>query len=185
MAPDVLPVLSFLGQSWFPPVRDPGSYLVWHSGDATRLCDVSRKGTLLSKQSLEEKYKIALPWFQYMQLDHMFRRHCLSSVLDRDTTWFEQLIQTSSSDSKGFVSGCYHLLRALLWKIPLLFQKAWHNDCTFDSFDDDWEAIWSSPLFKSRSLSIKIQFLDGISLLGRSVYTPHHLIHIVGRAVHK
>lgn len=57
LAPDVSPVSSFLGQSWFTPDHSPRSFPNWCQKGLTHFCNVSNWGDLLSRLGLEEKYK--------------------------------------------------------------------------------------------------------------------------------
>lgn len=158
LAPAPSPLSLFVGQAQFAPALHPSSFLIWRNPGLTRLCDISRKGVLLSKPILDHKLKASVPWLQYLQLVHLFRNfgHIFNGI--RDLTSFEGLLKGDSSTFSGFISICYHLLCAKTWSQPSSFQKAWQKDCYLDLIDGVWPQIWSSSLFRSQSLTIKVQF---------------------------
>lgn len=72
LAPNISPVSSFTGQTWFFPAQDPSSFVIWHTSGMIRLCDISKWGCLMFKQYLGGMYEVIIPWLQYMQVDHIF-----------------------------------------------------------------------------------------------------------------
>lgn len=103
LAPDISPISSFLGQVWFPPALAPNSLEVWRSHGMSRLQDVLSHGVLHTKQSLEDKYKCKLSWYEFMQLDHLFKVSNFESVLNWDLTYFEVMLRTLNPTLRGFI----------------------------------------------------------------------------------
>lgn len=127
-----------------------------------RLHDVSSHGVLLAKTVLEEKSKTKLPWFEYLQVAHLFRDAAFQSELNRDLTMFAFLLRDSGATLRGFISKCYRSLKARAWDIVMTFQKAWNIDCAISTPEKIWPRVWSSPLVTSKSLLIKLQFTKTI-----------------------
>lgn len=120
----VSPQMLFLEHKWFPPAYSPQSFAEWRSGNIYRICDMSKKGRLLSKDEIEQKFQVHLPWFQYHQVHHMFNTlFCLDAVLNKEPTLFELRLDASTTQVKGLVSMMYKSLNAVRWAIPSSFQN--------------------------------------------------------------
>lgn len=83
-------------------------------------------------------------------------------MLQRDFTLFESTLCNGITTPWGFISISYRSLKAQAWKISMMFQKAWNLDCNISDGGKVWPLVWSSPLFKSKSLLIKLQFVKTI-----------------------
>lgn len=173
LAPGTSPMSSFLGQKWFLPTRAPGSFEGWRAHGLTRLHDISSRGVLMSKYNLEEKSECVIPWFEFLQVQYLFGTLSFHSVLNRDLTTFELLLCNLDMNLRGFISICYRSLKASSWSQSMTFQKAWEQDCQIVDGSRLWPLIWSSPpLFRSKSLSIKLQFVKTVV---RWYITPRNL----------
>lgn len=134
----------------------------WRAGGLYWLHNISSHGVLLAKHTLEDKYEVNIPWFEFLQVAHLFGNTTFSSALTRDLTMFASLLCDYSSTLRGFISKCYRALKAQAWNLPMTFQKAWNVDCNVSSNYKVWPLVWSSLLLKSKSLFIKLHFVKTI-----------------------
>lgn len=73
----------------------------------SHLQDISSRGVLHSKQKLEDKSKTKILWYEFLQIDHLFKALNFRSVLDWDLTMFELMLRSSAMTLRGFISKCY------------------------------------------------------------------------------
>lgn len=163
---------SFLSQSWFPPASDPNSFTRWRNSNVYRFKDVVTEGKLLSKQQLEQKFNIDIPWFQYIQMSAMVSKMLANNSLNLELTPFERLMDVKQDYVVGLTSLIYKLLNSEVWSKPSAFENAWIRDCGGRFSNTNWPRVWVSTLCCSRSTYIKSQ---QYKLVARWYLTPYRL----------
>lgn len=111
---------------------------------------------LSSKSDLEKKIQGLIPWFEYAQVEHLFRRTKYAPVSSDAMLPFEDLQLSSTTSNKGLVSRIYWILHTKIDSESFKFQDRWHKDIGFSLTPEQWHTIWSSSLFRSRSINVQI-----------------------------
>lgn len=150
-------VSCFLGQSWFPPAATSSSFAVWRSSYMCRFCDIATMGGLLSKETLEQKFGVLIPWFQYQQIYDLYHNFYLKYKPDREITGFENLLYKHMGNVKGVTSIIYKDLGGKLWNTPAAFQRASDRDCPPTDSAKRWSKLWSSYLCKNKSPNVRVE----------------------------
>lgn len=121
------------------PAHSSQFFTNWQLGDIYRICDISKKGMLLSKSELGQRFRVTLPWFQYHQVYHMFNYLILNVNLEDEPNLFESRLGMNVNHVKDLVSMLY--VNAKGWATLSSFQNLWNRDCQFDSSADVWPKI--------------------------------------------
>ncbi|XP_054836708.1 deoxynucleotidyltransferase terminal-interacting protein 1 isoform X3 [Eublepharis macularius] len=120
-----------------------------------RLIDIASGKDIMSKQELENKTQKKIHWYVYMQIKNMTEYK--SKIMSTPLTDFEQILNYTQREKKGMVSKIYAILLSCLKSTDLPCQSKWHQDCNTEKTQEKWEEIWSSSIFTSKVISIRLQ----------------------------
>lgn len=109
-------------------------------------------GHLLSREQLEAKGKVKIPWYEYQQVPHLFNRLQFKRQLNTALTPFEQIINIETLKVKGLISLIYNLLNLKATKGPFAFQLAWQMDLGKTIDEPLWNTLWNSSWYRSRNI---------------------------------
>lgn len=145
---------SFLHQKWFPPGEKPSSFLNWKDGGVTTFRDVIEGRRLRTRENIEAKYNIRVPWLEYRQLHHLIQELESRGGLDYTTPPLDLLVAGSPLPDSGLLSTIYRSLITLRSPMEFAYQKAWRRELQSNLGDQQWLEMRSSSLFHSCSVNI-------------------------------
>lgn len=87
---------------------------------------------------------------------------------------FERFLKNRGYDPKGLLATIYAQLHDRLWKGSSSTIESWQKDCGVNFTEAHCRTIWSSSMFKTRDMNLKLQHYK---LFARRYLTPDKLFH--------
>lgn len=148
---------TYTSQDWFLNSSHQELRKRWREVGLSRYCDVVRREGLRSKLDIEKTLGQKMPWFLYLQLQHVISKQKIKDVVLKPLTEFEVILKNYSLQNKGMISALYKLLLKDNESKTLTYQKAWQKDCSRNLDETSWIEIWRSTQNKPHSYAVEIQ----------------------------
>lgn len=151
-------------QKWFLHGLHSKKYEAWKHKGVTRLIDLTADKNMMNKQSLAIKLLQLIPWFQYLQIQHLWTYLNLTTMLSWLLTMYK-LHKPKKMEKKGFISTFYNILDNTDTTQSVSYQMHRQTDCSLLVMTESWQMVWKSRNLQSYGLKTKHSkwLLDGIS----------------------